>query len=150
MRNEVNKTIQIGRLQCWYYWWKAIYEVHCWDGLRWHYVHTESHDDQFRHSSNIEGITSTVWEAVVLVLLVRGIYNVRHWDGVSGMIFLPSIMKIGTGLQAILRFCLRNLRGSNVGITGGRDLWSVLLTWAQVAWYTYQVSWRLIKAFKQY
>jgi hypothetical protein len=29
-------------------------------------------------------------------------------------------MKIGTGVQAILRFCLRNLRGFNVGITDGR------------------------------
>jgi hypothetical protein len=24
--------------------------------------------------------------------------------------------------------------------TGGRDLWSVLLRWAQVPWYTFQVS----------
>jgi hypothetical protein len=27
------------------------------------------------------------------------------------MIHTPSFMKIGTGFQAILRFCLRNLRG---------------------------------------
>jgi hypothetical protein len=33
-----------------------------------------------------------------------------------------SFMKIGIGIQAILRFCLRNLRGCNVGITDGRDL----------------------------
>jgi hypothetical protein len=39
-----------------------------------------------------------------------------------GMIYLPSFVKISTGVQAILRFCLRNLRGSNVGITNGRDL----------------------------
>jgi hypothetical protein len=26
-------------------------------------------------------------------------------------------MKIGAGVQAVLRFCLRNLRGCNVGIT---------------------------------
>jgi hypothetical protein len=31
-------------------------------------------------------------------------------------------MKIGTGVQAILGFCLRNLRVSDVGITDGRDL----------------------------
>jgi hypothetical protein len=30
-------------------------------------------------------------------------------------------MKIYAGVQAILRFCLRNLRGYNVGITDGRD-----------------------------
>jgi hypothetical protein len=33
-------------------------------------------------------------------------------------------MKIGTGVQAILRFCLRNFRGRNVGITDERDSFS--------------------------
>jgi hypothetical protein len=37
------------------------------------------------------------------------------------MIYIPSFMKIGTGVQAILRFPLSNLRGCNVGITDGRD-----------------------------
>jgi hypothetical protein len=36
-----------------------------------------------------------------------------------GMIYLQSFMNIGTGVQAILRFRLRNLRGCNVGITDG-------------------------------
>jgi hypothetical protein len=36
-------------------------------------THTKFHDDQFENSSNIKGITSTIWEAVVLVLQVRGI-----------------------------------------------------------------------------
>jgi hypothetical protein len=31
-------------------------------------------------------------------------------------------MKIETGVQAILMFCLRNLKDFNVGITDGRDL----------------------------
>jgi hypothetical protein len=39
-----------------------------------------------------------------------------------GMIYLPSSMKIATGVQEILRFCLRNLTGCNVGITDGRNL----------------------------
>jgi hypothetical protein len=39
-----------------------------------------------------------------------------------GMIYIPSFMKIGTGVQAILRFCLSKLRGCNVGITDGKDL----------------------------
>jgi hypothetical protein len=38
------------------------------------------------------------------------------------MIFLPSFIKIGAGVQAILRFCLSNLRGCSVGITDERDL----------------------------
>jgi uncharacterized protein YraI len=36
--------------------------------------------------------------------------------------YSPSFMKIGTGVQVILRFCLRNLRGCNVGISDGRCL----------------------------
>jgi hypothetical protein len=39
-----------------------------------------------------------------------------------GMIYLPSFLKIGKVVQAILRFFLRNLRGCNVGITDDRDL----------------------------
>jgi hypothetical protein len=37
--------------------------------------------------------------------------------GSCGMIYIPSFIKIGTGVQQILRFCLRNLRGRIVGIT---------------------------------
>jgi hypothetical protein len=39
-----------------------------------------------------------------------------------GMIYLISFMKIGRGVQAILRFCLRNLRGCYVDITEGKEL----------------------------
>jgi hypothetical protein len=43
--------------------------------------------------------------------------------GSSAMIYIPSFKKTGTGVQEILGFCLRNLRGcSNVGITIGRHL----------------------------
>jgi hypothetical protein len=42
--------------------------------------------------------------------------------GSGDMIFIPSFMKTGAGFQAILRFCLRNLRGCNVDITDGRAL----------------------------
>jgi hypothetical protein len=38
------------------------------------------------------------------------------------MIHMPSFMKIGMGVRAILRGFLRDLRGCNVGITDGRDL----------------------------
>jgi hypothetical protein len=37
-------------------------------------------------------------------------------------IYMPSFMKIGTGVQETLRICLSNLRGHNVGISEGRDL----------------------------
>jgi hypothetical protein len=35
----------------------------------------------------------------------------------SDMMHLPVLMKIGTGVQAILSFCLSSLKGCNVGIT---------------------------------
>jgi hypothetical protein len=44
------------------------------------------------------------------------------WIASCGMIYVPSFMKFGTGVQAILGFCLRNLRGCDVGITDRRDL----------------------------
>jgi hypothetical protein len=44
-------------------------------------------------------------------------------------VYIPSFMKIGTGIPAILRFCFRNLRGCDVGIPGGRDLRCSPLKW---------------------
>jgi hypothetical protein len=41
--------------------------------------------------------------------------------GSGGMVYIPSFMKIGTSVEAILRFCLRNLKGCNVCITDRRD-----------------------------
>jgi hypothetical protein len=34
-----------------------------------------------------------------------------------GKIYIPSFLKIGASVQALLRFIFRNLRGCNVGIT---------------------------------
>jgi hypothetical protein len=42
----------------------------------------------------------------------------------DGMIDIPSFMKIGSGVQAILRLNLRNLRGCNVGTIDRRGLMS--------------------------
>jgi hypothetical protein len=49
-----------------------------------------------------------------------------------GMIYVPRFMKIGTGIQAILRFGLRNLRGYNFCTTDGRNFLITLLRWAHV------------------
>jgi hypothetical protein len=38
------------------------------------------------------------------------------------IMYIHSFMKISIGVQAILRFILRNLRGCDVGITDGGDL----------------------------
>jgi hypothetical protein len=48
------------------------------------------------------------------------------------MIYIPSFMKPGIGVHAILRVFLRNLRGFSVGITDGRDFSITPLRWAQV------------------
>jgi hypothetical protein len=64
----------------------------------------------------------------VLVLLMRGIYHVSHWHGLRWRdIYVQSFMKIGTGVQKILRLGLRNLKGCNVGMTDDGDLWCTLL-----------------------
>jgi hypothetical protein len=53
---------------------KRISEVRRWHDLRWNDVHTKGHDERFGLSNNIKDITSVVWEAVMLVLLIEGIY----------------------------------------------------------------------------
>jgi hypothetical protein len=42
-----------------------------------------------------------------------------------GKAYISSFTKIGTGVQAILRFCPRNLRGCTVGIPDWRDLYEL-------------------------
>jgi hypothetical protein len=46
--------------------------------------------------------------------------------------YIPGFMRIGSGLQVILRFCLKNLRGSDVGISIGRDLYITPLKWGEL------------------
>jgi hypothetical protein len=46
-----------------------------------------------------------------------------------GMMYVPSFVKIGTGIQATLRFCHRNLRDCNAGNTVWRDLQALRLDW---------------------
>jgi hypothetical protein len=45
------------------------------------YVNTKFHNNQSKFYSNIKDITVTFWEAIVLVLLMRGIYDVLHLYG---------------------------------------------------------------------
>jgi hypothetical protein len=64
-------------------------------------------------------------------------YAVEMGSGV--IIYVSSFMKIGGGVEGILRFCLRNLKSCNAGITDERDLSISPLIWAQVARCTYQI-----------
>jgi hypothetical protein len=52
----------------------------------------------------------------------RGFVKYVVQMGPGGMIHIPSLMRIGAVIQAILRFCFRNLIGCNFGITDWRDL----------------------------
>jgi hypothetical protein len=58
----------------------------------------------------------------MFVLVIEGIYKYAVEMASRGMIHVPCFMKTDTGVQAILRVCLRNLRGCSAGITDGRDL----------------------------
>jgi hypothetical protein len=49
----------------------VIYEVHRWDGVRWHDIRTKFQEDWLGHSGNTKAITSTI-----LVLLVGRIYDI--------------------------------------------------------------------------
>jgi hypothetical protein len=101
MRNEVNKTIQFERLQCWYYWseWLMKYAV---------------------------GMAS------------------------GGVIYIPSLMTIGSGIRVILRVLPQQSERRNVGITDKRELWCTHWDGLSGMIYKYQVSWRLVQVFKQY
>jgi hypothetical protein len=124
------------RLQCWYYWceWyiKCVIKAVS-DGMTYMTVN----DDWFRHSSNITGTTSTTCEVAVLVLPMAGfIKYALRWHHVVWYTYIPSFMKLGIDIQAILILCLISLRGCNMGITDERDLWIAPLRWTQVSWYT--------------
>jgi hypothetical protein len=127
-----------------------IHGVCRWDGLRWHDILTKSNADRFRHSSNIKGITSTIWEAILLVLLMRDLWcTPLKWAQVAW--YTCTYQVSWRSVQAFkyhYGYYSNNLRGCNVGITDRRDLWSSQLRYLHVAWYTYQVSWRLIMALK--
>jgi hypothetical protein len=64
------------------------------------------YDSQFRHSSNIKVISSAVLEAVVLVLLMRGIYEMCDWDDYRWH-------------NKLTKFHTDHFRCSEVGVWGG-------------------------------
>jgi hypothetical protein len=64
--------------------------------------------------------------AVMLVLLKGGIYDARRRDAFMWHDIFTSFVKIGIGVQGILlRFCLRNLKGCNVGISDVEGVYEV-------------------------
>jgi hypothetical protein len=65
-------------------------------------------------------IIATISGDVMLVLLIKGMYQVEMASFDMKYKYVPSFMKVGIDVQEILKFCFRNLKGCNVGITGGR------------------------------
>jgi hypothetical protein len=61
---------------------------------------------------------------------VKGDVSYAIEMGLGAVILVPIFMRIGVGIQAILRFRLRNLRGCTVGITDERDFLITPLRWA--------------------
>jgi hypothetical protein len=112
---------------------RGIYEVHRSDGFMQHDILTKFHEDLYGHSSNIKILSQKFERLLCWYYLWEGfiIYAVEMAS--CRMICLPSFVKIATGVQAILKFYLRNLEGYNVGITYRRDLRSAPMRWAQVA-----------------
>jgi hypothetical protein len=131
-------------------WYKPVR----WPQVAW-YIHTKFHGDWYRPSKNIKDLSQKFEKLQYWNYWWEGFMIYAREMALCGMIYLPSFMKsvqsfikIGTGIQTVLRFCFRNCIYCIVGITSGRDLWSAPLKWSQVAWYTYQVSWRSVQAFK--
>jgi hypothetical protein len=58
---------------------RGIYGIHCWKCLIWQGFHT----NWYRHSNNNMVITSTIWEASLLVLLIEGTYKVCCWNSLG-------------------------------------------------------------------
>jgi hypothetical protein len=58
----------------WYYWWERFTKYRAEVTLGGVMYIWCFFTIGFRHSNNIKGITSTVWEAVVLALLKKGVY----------------------------------------------------------------------------
>jgi hypothetical protein len=97
---------QFESLLCWYYWWEGfiMYATEMTSrGMVYTYQVLWRLVQAFKQHY---GFLSENWDTAMLVLLMRGIYDVRRWD-------------------AILRFCLRNLRFCNVGITDGGIFYAV-------------------------
>jgi hypothetical protein len=87
-----------------------------WTEVAWH--STKFHDDRFRHLNNITVIKATILGDVCWYYWSKGFKYAAEMAS-CGMIYIPSFMNIGTGIQAILRSDLRNLRGCNFSIIGG-------------------------------
>jgi hypothetical protein len=96
MFSEVNKTVQLGWLQC-----------GCSVGNTGRFEmasNTKFHKDFFGHSGNIKVNTWTILEALVLILIMWMIYDVCCWNDFRWHDkYMSNFMTIGSGIRVILK-----------------------------------------------
>jgi hypothetical protein len=56
--------------------------------------------------------------------------NFTSKTGLGGIMYIPSLVKIITEVEEILRFCFSSLKGCNFGISDERDFLITPLKWA--------------------
>jgi hypothetical protein len=66
-----------------------------------------------------EILTWTIWEATMLVSLMRIVYDECHWEESVAWHICTSFMKTGTAVHTLLRLHLRNMRGCNLVLLMG-------------------------------
>jgi hypothetical protein len=132
----------------------VVYEVHRWDGIRSHCIHTKFYEGYFVYSGNTMVITSTCREAAVLVLLMGRINDVCRYDDLRCYdIYITSFMTIGSGIR--VRLILRSVPQQFNRLEGWYYRWdgfrmypTDMVSCGMI--YTYEVSWRLLQELKQY
>jgi hypothetical protein len=83
---------------------QRIYDVCHWNDLRWcDTLHTKFHDGQFRNASNIKGYYLKNGRGCSLVVLIEGFFNHAVKMASYGMVYIPVLIMIGSGIRAILR-----------------------------------------------
>jgi hypothetical protein len=118
MINEVSETVFVLLVE-------IIYQAHSCVVLLWHNINTEFHEDWFAYLSNVQVIASTVWESAALIILIRTIYGMCHWDDLSGQ----RLLTIGSQIQIMYLYYHTNFRGYNVGTTVETDFPNAPLRW---------------------
>jgi hypothetical protein len=129
---------------------EMIYEVHRWGSFRWHATRTKLCEDWFGHSSNIKVTTSTIWEAVVLVLLMGGTYDVCRSDDLRRhdihTEFLDDHFKYASNIKWITLTIWKSI----VLVLLMREFVMYAVEMPSYGMTYFPSSWRFVQAFKKY
>jgi hypothetical protein len=133
---------QFKRLQCWYCWWEWFLKYD-----------TEMALSGMIYIQNLMTTGSGIWYSWYYLNGMRG-YSV----GVTDERHLRCMPLRWPRVYISTKFHVdwyghssdKVLSQKSVGITKWWVSWRTPLRWLHVAWYTYQVSWRLVQKFRQY